>query len=187
MSSSNLNLIRRKDIDGLRAVAVITVVCGHFFSEQFPSGFLGVDVFFVISGYVITQLIFSINSGKNSLQALIVFYSKRIRRLLPALTTVILVTLILVFTLMTRPGGEITRTGAYALIGVSNMYLWQLSQDYFGVAAGQNPFTHTWSLGVEEQFYFIYPIILIVLTKGYKIVSNKFLIVQCPCRESPKD
>ncbi len=174
---NKLSFVRRPDIEGLRALAVLTVVCGHLFPTKIPSGYLGVDIFFVISGFVITQLIFQINSEKNLMEGLIEFYSKRIRRLAPALVVVTAISLILIFTLMTRPGGEITRTGAFALIGVSNMYLWHLSNDYFGVAASQNPYTHTWSLGVEEQFYFIYPFILIFLTRGFRLISRKIIII----------
>jgi peptidoglycan/LPS O-acetylase OafA/YrhL len=177
MLGNKLSFVRRPDIEGLRALAVLTVVCGHLFPTKIPSGYLGVDIFFVISGFVITQLIFQINSEKNLMEGLIEFYSKRIRRLVPALVVVTAISLIFIFTLMTRPGGEITRTGAFALIGVSNIYLWHLSNDYFGVAATQNPYTHTWSLGVEEQFYFIYPFILIFLTRGFRLISRKILII----------
>ena len=177
MLGNKLGFVRRPDIEGLRALAVLTVVCGHLFPTKIPSGYLGVDIFFVISGFVITQLIFQINAEKNLMEGLIEFYSKRIRRLAPALVVVTAISLILIFTLMTRPGGEITRTGAFALIGVSNLYLWHLSNDYFGVAASQNPYTHTWSLGVEEQFYFVYPFILILLTRGFRLISREILII----------
>jgi peptidoglycan/LPS O-acetylase OafA/YrhL len=177
MIGNKLSFVRRPDIEGLRALAVLTVVCGHLFPTKILSGYLGVDVFFVISGFVITQLIFQINSEKNLMEGLIEFYSKRIRRLAPALVVVTTISLIFIFALMTRPGEEITRTGAFALFGVSNMYLWHLSNDYFGIAASQNPYTHTWSLGVEEQFYFIYPFLLIILTRGFRLISRKILIL----------
>ena len=157
----------RKDIDGLRFIAVFSVVVGHYFPNLVPQGFLGVDVFFVISGYVITQLLFTMEKDRAS-SFLIEFYAKRIRRIIPALLIVVTVTS-LAFTLFdTRFDGVVSNTGAYSLIGVSNMYLHRLAFEYFGLTASQNPFTHTWSLGVEEQFYALYPVFFILCWKLVK-------------------
>jgi len=154
----------RKDIDGLRFIAVFSVVVGHYFPKLAPQGFLGVDVFFVISGYVITQLLFTMEKERAS-SFLIEFYAKRMRRIIPALLIVVTVSLLVFSLLVTRIDGAIGNTGAYSLIGVSNMYLWHLSLDYFSLSASQNPLTHTWSLGVEEQFYALYPIFFFLCWK----------------------
>jgi peptidoglycan/LPS O-acetylase OafA/YrhL len=154
----------RKDIDGLRFIAVFSVVAGHYFPNFVPRGYLGVDVFFVISGYVITQLLFSMDKDHAS-SFLITFYAKRIRRIIPALLAVVTVFSLLFILLVTRIDATISGTGAYSLIGLSNMYLWRNTSDYFGLSAAQNPFTHTWSLGVEEQFYALYPIFFFLCWK----------------------
>lgn len=167
-ASRSLELFgHRRDIDGLRAIAVASVVIGHYFPRLIPQGFLGVDIFFVISGYVITQMM----SGSNQtslLSFLQEFYSRRIRRLIPALVVVVMLTLLFSYIVMTRVDLEIVNTGAFSLIGLSNVYLLYNSNDYFGLVASQNPFTHTWSLGVEEQFYAVYPILFWVVTYKYK-------------------
>lgn len=150
----------RKDIDGLRAVAVVAVIVNHFYAALLPSGFLGVDVFFVISGYVITQ---SLVSGCHSSWSgyLLGFYSKRIRRLLPALVACVAVSVIASFFIFGSVRREILGTGAASLLGLSNVYLYYVASDYFSLDAVLNPFTHTWSLGVEEQFYLVYPVLLV--------------------------
>jgi peptidoglycan/LPS O-acetylase OafA/YrhL len=155
----------RRDIDGLRAIAVVLVVIGHFFPRTLPKGFLGVDMFFVISGFVISQLLMNMEKSSSS-KFLFEFYAKRLRRLLPALLTVVTITFALTFLLVTRINDGIANTGAYSILGISNMYLWHLASDYFGIAASQNPFTHTWSLGVEEQFYFLYPLLFLIIWKA---------------------
>lgn len=169
------NAVYRKDIDGLRFFAVGSVVIGHYFPSLMPSGFLGVDVFFVISGYVITQLLSSMDTTR-LIPFLANFYAKRIRRLAPALLSVISVTLLISFLFVTRVDGAIGNTGAYSLIGLSNMYLWHLSQNYFSLAASQNPFTHTWSLGVEEQFYVIYPLFFLAVNRLTRKNGKKILM-----------
>ena len=161
-NSTTLN--HRKDIDGLRFIAVFSVVAGHYFPTLVPQGFLGVDVFFVISGYVITQLLLTMERDRAS-SFLVEFYAKRIRRIIPALLFVVAVSLLAFFLFVTRIDGAISNTGAYSLIGISNVYLWHLASDYFSLSASQNPFTHTWSLGVEEQFYALYPIIFFLCWK----------------------
>jgi peptidoglycan/LPS O-acetylase OafA/YrhL len=153
-----------KDIDGLRFIAVFSVVVGHYFPNLVPQGFLGVDVFFVISGYVITQLLFTMEKNR-ARSFLIEFYAKRLRRIIPALLIVVTLALLAHFLFVTRVDGAISNTGAYSLIGISNMYLWYLAFDYFSLSASQNPFTHTWSLGVEEQFYALYPIFFFLCWK----------------------
>jgi peptidoglycan/LPS O-acetylase OafA/YrhL len=173
----------RTEIDGLRAVAVVAVVLGHFFPIALQNGYLGVDVFFVVSGYVITQLLMSI-SKTNAGDFLLEFYAKRIRRILPALLVVILITSLLTFLIISRSAGEIINTGKYSILGISNLYLLHLSTDYFGIAATSNPFTHTWSLGVEEQFYFLYPLLILFaarINKKYFLKTLSFSTIFLTC------
>lgn len=146
-------------IDAIRAIAVIAVILNHYFETILPMGFLGVDIFFVISGYVITK-----GLHERRIDALVPFlssfYARRVRRLLPALMVCVLVMAFLFFFLASKPSKETFKTGAMALIGVSNIYLYVRAEDYFALNATLNPFTHTWSLGVEEQFYLCFPILL---------------------------
>ncbi|MFN9547162.1 MAG: acyltransferase family protein [Cyanobacteriota bacterium] len=155
---SHKNSRYRPEIDGLRAVAIVAVIVNHFNKDWLPSGFLGVDIFFVISGVVITsslrhQSIVGFWSNLGS------FYSRRIKRLLPALCILIVVGAILI-SLFNRFPGFSLQTGVAALFGFSNLYLFSQSTDYFAPSADLNIFTHTWSLGVEEQFYLFFPLLL---------------------------
>ncbi len=147
----------RLEIDGLRAFAVVTVIINHFNKDILPGGYLGVDIFFVISGYVITSSLFKRpnNDFKDFISG---FYERRIKRILPALITNILVVSLLICFFNLTPLRDL-KTAALSLFGISNIYLAFLSTDYFGPAASLNAFTQTWSLGVEEQFYFLYPLI----------------------------
>ena len=152
-----------KGIDGLRALAVIVVIINHFNKNVLSGGFLGVDIFFVISGFVITSSL-SNTSEKNFLNFLVDFYSRRIKRLIPNLVFFILPTVLLISFFNPEPIISLY-TAMSSLFGLSNIFLFYTSTDYFGQAAELNPFTHTWSLGVEEQFYLFYP--LIIWFSGY--------------------
>ena len=150
----------RPDIDGLRALAIVLVVGYHVGLPGFEGGFIGVDVFFVLSGYLITGLLIREvrESGRISF---LDFYVRRIRRLLPALALVVLVTLILGgFVLMPweleRTARSAVATGAFA----SNIYFWRVTSGYFGLGAEAQPLLHTWSLAVEEQFYLVWPVLI---------------------------
>jgi len=145
----------RPEIDGLRALAVVAVIANHVNKDWLPSGFLGVDVFFVISGYVITASL-SRQSQATFPDFLLSFYVRRLRRLIPALVAFSVITGLLI-TLVNPGPGDSLRTGIASLFGLSNLYLLHQSTNYFGVSAEVNSFTHTWSLGVEEQFYLIFP------------------------------
>ncbi|MDG2328517.1 MAG: acyltransferase, partial [Synechococcus sp. cluster2_bin.44] len=145
----------RPEIDGLRGLAVLAVVINHLNHTWLESGFLGVDIFFVISGYVITA---SINGRLNQPLGMFLgeFYRRRVQRLAPALITCVAITGLLTCLFVTDPSSSLI-TGATALFGVSNIYLLQESTNYFGLDASLNTFTQTWSLGIEEQFYLVFP------------------------------
>lgn len=154
----------RADIDGLRAIAVMSVVVHHFFTGLLPGGFVGVDIFFVISGFLISSQIYREASvGEFSLRT---FYKRRINRIVPALLVVVLVSLLLgVFVLSPR---DLTRMGVSAflsLVGGSNFFFWREYGSYFAGDSSEAILLHTWSLGVEEQFYLLWPLFILVLVK----------------------
>ncbi|MBB1072952.1 acyltransferase [Rhodoferax sp. 4810] len=148
----------RADIDGLRALAVIAVIINHFHHDLLPGGYLGVDIFFVISGFVITASLAQ-SSPTTRGAFLIHFYARRIQRLLPALIVCIIVSAILICLVDPEPIKSL-RTGVAALFGVSNFNLLNRATDYFAPATELNIYTHTWSLGVEEQFYLVFPLLM---------------------------
>lgn len=148
----------RPEIDGLRALAVVAVILNHMNKGFIPSGYLGVDIFFVISGYVITKSLLA-RPETNFKTFLLEFYARRIRRLLPALAFFVVVTAVLTCLFNPLPAASLS-TGLAALFGASNLWLINTSTDYFAVSTELNTFTHTWSLGVEEQFYLFFPVIV---------------------------
>ena len=160
----------RPEIDGLRAIAIVAVIINHFNSSILPGGFLGVDIFFVISGYVITKSL-QRNNQKNLKQLLTHFYQRRIKRLFPALAICLVVTGLAITLVNPQPILSL-RTGLTATIGASNIYLLKNSTNYFARASELNPFLHTWSLGVEEQFYLIYPILFWACSSRKESKSN---------------
>ncbi len=145
----------RADIDGLRAVAVLAVIASHLPEKFLPSGFLGVDVFFAISGFVVTGSL--LGQQRTQLSQLYVgFLARRIKRLMPALTLCVAVTGFVVLATDPFPRHSI-ETGLAALFGFANVVLFFFELDYFSPSSIFNAFTHTWSLGVEEQFYVVFP------------------------------
>jgi len=168
----------RPEIDGLRAFAVIAVIINHFNQDALPGGYLGVDIFFVISGYVITSSLSSrTNEGfKDFLSG---FYERRIKRLIPALSAFVLITSIAICLFNPSPDTSI-KTGITSLFGLSNLYLLKQSTDYFSQSTELNPFTQTWSLGVEEQFYILFPLLIWLSGFGRQTKNgarNLFLVV----------
>lgn len=153
---------RRLDVQGLRAIAVLMVIAFHA-KLPLPGGFVGVDVFFVISGFVITSMLLRehARSGRIDLKR---FYIRRFKRLTPALAVMVVITLV-ASTLLSSPLGPqqntaLTGLGAIALI--ANLVIAQTSGGYFDAPAATNALLHTWSLSVEEQFYLVFPVLLIV-------------------------
>jgi len=158
------SLTYRPDIDGLRAVAVTPVVLYHFRVPGFGGGFIGVDVFFVISGFLITSLIFGeMRAGEFSLLR---FYERRVRRIFPALFAVVLATLAVGIALFfPRDLLRLAESAAATALFASNFDFW-LQSGYFDVGADLKPLLHTWSLAVEEQFYLVFPALLRLLHTG---------------------
>jgi hypothetical protein len=157
-ASTRANNPYRPEIDGLRALAVLAVIFNHMNKDFIPTGYLGVDIFFVISGYVITASLLA-KPSVDFRSFLLDFYARRIRRLLPALAVFVLVTALLTCLFNPLPGVSL-QTGLAALFGASNLWLIKGSTDYFAVSTELNTFTHTWSLGVEEQFYLLFPVLV---------------------------
>ena len=147
----------RAEIDGLRALAVVGVILNHIDDRLLPSGYLGVDIFFVISGFVITASL-TRRPARSLGDLLLGFYSRRLKRLVPALLVFVVVVGVLSCLVIPLPHTAL-RTWISALFGFSNIYLHGQATDYFGTATKLNPFTHTWSLGVEEQVYLLLPLV----------------------------
>lgn len=147
-------------IDGLRAVAVLAVMLYHLWPQALPGGFTGVDVFFVISGYVVSASLAS-RAEPSLAQFILRFYARRMMRILPALLGCLLVTALL--TTLFIPDSWLSnttrKTGMYAFLGLSNYALIWSTDSYFSPHAEYNPFVHTWSLAVEEQFYVVFPFV----------------------------
>lgn len=147
----------RPEIDGLRAVAVIPVILFHLGLSWLPGGYIGVDVFFVISGFLITSIIKKeLDQGSFSFRD---FWSRRVKRILPAMVFVTAVTLAVTLAFVCRPDQQVIGQQALAaLASVANIYFWLCTGDYWGSASEESPFLHAWSLAVEEQFYLFFPL-----------------------------
>lgn len=169
----------RPEIDGLRAVAVLAVIIYHagfiFHGNNIlGGGFIGVDVFFVISGYLITSII--LKEASQGTFRLRNFYIRRVRRILPILFTVMLASLPFAWLyMMPNEVKEYAGSVLSSLSFVSNIYFWQ-QDSYWAVESKLKPFLHTWSLSVEEQFYIFYPVIILILLKYVPKHVNVVLI-----------
>ncbi|MEM6982244.1 MAG: acyltransferase, partial [Pseudomonadota bacterium] len=156
----------RAEIDGLRALAILPVLFHHSGLHLLPGGFAGVDVFFVISGYLITTILLKeMSEGKFSLSS---FYERRARRILPAMAFMIVVSSFLSFFFLDPASMKML---GYSIVAVStfmaNIFFF-LKLDYFNPSAELNPMLHMWSLAVEEQFYLFFPFVLLLLTRFKK-------------------
>jgi peptidoglycan/LPS O-acetylase OafA/YrhL len=166
----------RAEIDGLRAIAVVPVILFHAGFDLFQGGFVGVDVFFVISGYLITSIILTKKREGNF--SLMGFYGRRARRILPALTIVLLVSVVLAFfTMFPSDVEDFSQSLMAATVFSSNIFFY-LNSDYFDQISELRPLLHTWSLAVEEQYYVIFPIFLIATWKcGDRFVLAMLMVV----------
>ena len=159
MNYSNTSQSRyRPDVDGLRALAVLSVFLFHLKPDFLPGGFLGVDVFFVISGYLITGII--IRESHRKTFSFSHFYARRVKRIFPALFVVLLLSsLIATFLLTPETYVNFMKSARYASAQLSNLFFMQ-NVDYFEEGFSGQPLLHTWSLGVEEQFYLVWPLLI---------------------------
>ena len=166
----------RLDIDGLRALAVLIVVFYHANFTWITGGYVGVDVFFVISGFLITNTIEK-ELRKNSF-SFKQFYLRRIRRIIPVLFFILLVCTIPAYFMFASDFEAFSRTLIHTVISTNNIHFWINNQQYFSKNSELMPLLHTWSLSVEEQFYFIWPAILLLLSK-FKSIKTKRIVIIC--------
>jgi peptidoglycan/LPS O-acetylase OafA/YrhL len=165
----------RPDIDGLRALAILPVVLFHAFPNLLPGGFIGVDIFFVISGYLITSILLKdIQAGNYSIKT---FYARRVRRIFPALSVVLLFCLALGWVVLTAV--EYRSLGKHMAGGagfIANFMFWR-EAGYFDAAGDTKPLLHLWSLGIEEQFYIVWPLLLYFFAKRSWNILSLILVV----------
>jgi len=159
----------RREIDGLRAIAVLPVILYHAGFSWFSGGYVGVDVFFVISGYLITSILLKDLAQGNF--SIVKFYERRARRILPALALVLLCSIPFAWLwLLPSQFQNFSRAVMATSLFASNILFWR-SSDYFAPAAEETPLLHTWSLAVEEQFYIFFPIFLLLLWRFGKNIT----------------
>ncbi|MEB8433573.1 acyltransferase family protein [Cocleimonas sp. KMM 6892] len=176
MPSTSLSY--RPEIDGLRAFAVIPVILFHFGLDWIPGGYIGVDVFFVISGFLITSILLKdYDQGVFSFSD---FWLRRIRRILPVLVVIVLVTLIASQFLLYAPDiYYLGKQGIASLLSFANISQWLTAGNYWGYAAENSPLLHTWSLSVEEQFYLIFPLFIFIALKYFRNWLAPLVLVLC--------
>jgi len=161
-TGTTLPLRHRSDIDGLRAFAIVPVLCFHA-GLGLPGGFVGVDIFFVISGYLISSIL--LRDCANGHYSILGFYDRRIRRIFPALVAVLIATTVAaLFILLPSELRSYASSLLYAVLFSSNLWFWSTT-NYFGDPNIDIPLLHTWSLAVEEQFYILWPLVVMVLAK----------------------
>ena len=170
-------LSHRREIQGLRALAVLAVITNHLFADFMPGGFLGVDIFFVLSGYLITGQLVELSSNGQFGRNLLNFYARRIRRILPSALLVIWISVGLAYKYLGPViGNETLRDGRWSTLFIANSHFNSLKVDYFGQGVSSPLLQHYWSLAVEEQFYIVWPIALLVLVLLSKTHSKKILL-----------
>lgn len=173
-SELNPALGYRRDIDGLRAVAVLPVVLYHLGVAPFSGGFIGVDVFFVISGFLISTIVYREAQAGTFTYAR--FYERRIRRLFPALAVMLLLTGVVAwFVLLPLDYKLFSEAQGLSVLFLANFHFWNKT-DYFNDAVGNIPLLHTWSLSVEEQFYILFPPLLLLLVRRFPARINLILL-----------
>ena len=162
--TSEHTLARRRDIDGLRALAVLPIFIFHINESWMPGGFIGVDVFFVISGFLIGGIVY--RGAAAGTFSIIDFYERRFRRILPPLFAMIVGVMALGWiVLLPVPFVNFAKSSIAATLSVSNLFFERDSENYFALGSAVKPLLHTWSLGVEEQFYLFFPLGLLALVK----------------------
>ena len=167
----------KPDLQGLRAVAIIWVVLAHTGFPVFQGGFIGVDVFFVLSGYLITGLLVAELQQSGRIEFLC-FYARRLKRLLPALVFMLSIVSILAFFLLSHNEALVQlQSSLFATTWVSNLYFAFTEFDYFDELAERDLFLHTWSLGVEEQFYLLWPTLILILFKVSPLKQSKLTLM----------
>jgi len=170
-------LSHRREIQGLRALAVLAVITNHLFADFMPGGFLGVDIFFVLSGYLITGQLVELSSNGQLGRNLLNFYSRRMRRILPSALLVIWGSVALAFKYLGPViGNETLRDGRWSTLFFANSHFNSLKVDYFGAGDSSPLLQHYWSLAVEEQFYIIWPVALLLLVLLSKTHSKEILL-----------
>ena len=176
-NTSAFNLKYRPDIDGLRALAVLSVVFHHAFKSYFSGGFVGVDIFFVLSGYLITSIIYK--EFTTNTFSLFVFWIRRARRIFPAAFVVMLVST-LAFSFIYPPSlfKDLGQSIVAQSFFVSNI-LFFYESGYFDTSASVKPLLHTWSLSVEEQFYFFFPLLFWAIYRYFRRSLSYFIFIIC--------
>ena len=162
-------------LDGLRMISVISVIVFHLSDNFLPGGYIGVDIFFLISGYIITKLINQeINENKFNL---LNFYNRRIRRIVPVLSVAIITTLFFsYFILVPKSLMNISNSAVSSILFFSNFYFWFTSIDYTREISLLDPLLHTWSLSVEGQFYILFPIFFYFIIKKFRSKTNSIIL-----------
>lgn len=163
----------RADIDGLRAIAILPVIFFHAGFETLGGGFLGVDIFFVISGYLITSIL--LKELENNKFSILNFYERRARRILPALFFVLIITSLVAYIFMPAPELKEYAQSLVAVVSFLSNIFFYLEVDYFATSSEQLPLLHTWSLSIEEQFYLFFPILLLITWR----FNKKFILKIC--------
>jgi peptidoglycan/LPS O-acetylase OafA/YrhL len=165
----------REDINMLRAIAVIAVVLFHFYPELLPGGFIGVDIFFVISGFLMTSII--MEAIKQQKFSIIDFYLNRAYRIIPALAVLCLVLLALGWFWLTTVDYMLLGKHVASSISFISNFIYRLEAGYFDTTSKEKWLLHTWSLSIEWQFYIIYPIVLSFLAKRYSLKTIKNIVL----------
>ena len=177
-----MNINYRPEIDGLRAIAVISVIFYHanvviFDEKLFKGGFIGVDIFFVISGYLITSLILRELNTTQSF-SFMNFYERRVRRILPPLFFVMLLCFPFAWVHLGPVNFiDFSKSILYSIGFSSNFYFWDMGHQYAAANSLLKPFLHTWSLSIEEQYYIIFPIFLFIIFRYLRNYLLLFLII----------